>query len=133
MPEKAKMSFEGVAPVFSVTDVARSRAYYTDHLAFTVEFEWSGDGGTESDYVVLSHGNTALHLAHTTKPSTSIAYFFVNNVEQYHDELQSTDAMITEAIKDFPWEMREFEVKDPDGNKMIFGEHLTRIKDSGES
>ena len=57
-----------------------------------------------------------------------VAYFFVDNVAGYYQALQDTAADIVQEIRDYPWEMREFEVADPDGNRIIFGEHLSRIK-----
>jgi catechol 2,3-dioxygenase-like lactoylglutathione lyase family enzyme len=131
MPANDSSSFETVAPVFGVADVERSRAYYTDQLGFSVEFEWKDE--EEVQYVVLSKGHTGLHLSQHQNPPPTVAYFFVSGVQKYYEALQTTDAMITEQIRDYPWEMREFELKDPDGHKLIFGEHLSRIEQVKES
>lgn len=124
----SKLSFEVVAPVFLVTDIVRSSAYYVDQLGFQVHFEWADENEDKSRYVILSKGKTELHLSQSDQARPAIAYFFVNAVQDYYDITKNTDALITEHIQDFPWGMREFEVKDLDGNKMVFGEHVSRFK-----
>jgi len=37
-----------------------------------------------------------------------------------HDAVKDTDALITEPIQDLSWDMRGFQVMDPDGNKLNF-------------
>ena len=128
MTEQAKPSFEVVAPVFAATDIARSRRYYTDQLGFEVGFEWADEEGAPPRYLVLVHGKTELHLSQDEQPRPSIAYFFLDGVQEYYQAVRGRQADITEPLTDYPWEMREFAAQDPDGNKLIFGEHLSRLK-----
>ena len=127
MAEEPKL--EIVAPVFPVTDVKCATDYFTSKLLFDIAFEWADEDGGPVSYVILRSGNCELHLTMSEKPHKTIAYFFVRGVEEYHDAVRSNGATITQDIKDWPWNMREFEVADPDGNRLIFGQDISRIKD----
>ncbi len=128
MTDQTAFKLEVVAPVFPVTDMSKSLRFYTDQLLFKVGFEWSDNDQEPPRYSILQQGNTELHLTLTTEARATVAYFFVDNVEGYYEAVKAKGANITEEITDYPWDMREFEVTDPDGNRVIFGEHLSRLK-----
>jgi len=128
MTDKTPYKLEVAAPIFPVTDVRRAIAYYTMSLMFEIGFEWSDSDSEPVRYAVLQSGNTELHLTETEAPRETIAYFFVDGVQMYYEEVRRHGAQITREIEDHPWEMREFEVADPDGNLIVFGEHLSRLK-----
>jgi catechol 2,3-dioxygenase-like lactoylglutathione lyase family enzyme len=130
MSGEKEFSLEVVAPVFPVTDIKRSTTYFTEKLQFTVGFEWADSADEPLSYAILQQDNTELHLTLAKAPNSVVAYFFVNNVQRYYQEVKAKGADITHELGDQPWEMREFEVSDPDGNRIIFGEHLSRIKET---
>lgn len=127
MDEK-KPRFAVVAPVFAVADIKKSIAYYAERLGFRTGFEWSDAEDDPVRYAIMIKDDTELHLTQSDVPRKSIAYFFLSGVEEYYCIVKNGDAIITQDIADYPWEMREFEVEDPDGNRLIFGEHLDRLK-----
>ncbi len=127
MKGKDGFSLEVVAPVFPVSDIARSRAYFTEKLLFALSFEWADSEGEPLSYAILQQDNTELHLTLAKGPRKTTAYFFVNNVRAFYEAVKSAGANITHDIEDQPWDMREFEVTDPDGNQIVFGEHISRI------
>ncbi len=129
MSKTAAYKLEVVAPIFPVTDLKRAVEYYRDALLFDVGFEWADAPDDSIRYAILQSGNTELHLTTASEAKTVVAYFFVDNVAGYYDAIRNTAANIVQDIQDYPWEMREFEVVDPDGNRIIFGEHLSRIED----
>lgn len=116
-----------VAPVLVVTDLKRAVAYYTDRLAFETSFEWADSPDEDVRYAILTHGDVSLHLTETTEPRPAIAYVFVDGIDAYHAVVAPRDPTITDPLHDLPWGMREFEVTDPDGNRVIFGEHVSRL------
>jgi catechol 2,3-dioxygenase-like lactoylglutathione lyase family enzyme len=130
MTAPARYKLEVVAPIFPVTDIKRSLEYYTEALLFVVGFEWADASDEAIRYAVLQSGNCELHLTHSEKPQRAVAYFFVDGVIEYYEAVKARNSNITCEIEDQPWEMREFEVADPDGNRLIFGEHLSRLKDT---
>lgn len=127
MTQQSGYSVETVAPVFPVTDILRSRRYYTERLGFEVDFEWADSDDAPLNYVILRLGKAELHLTLALAANKTAAYFFVDGVENYYRSVSANGATIAQALADQPWEMREFEVADPDGNALIFGEHLSRL------
>lgn len=51
----------------------------------------------------------------------------MNNIAAYYARVKANGAEVVAPLADQPWDMREFEVADPDGNALIFGEHLSVI------
>lgn len=127
MTDPTSFKLEVVAPVMTVVSMEEALRCYRDLLLFNVAFEWSDTEQEPTRYTILQQGNTELHLSAAETPHPTVAYIFVGNVQAYHDAVKARGANISEAIQDHPWEMREFEVTDPDGNRIIFGEHLSRI------
>ncbi|KZM51000.1 VOC family protein [Labrenzia sp. OB1] len=118
-----------IAPVFPVSNVAGAVAYYRDKLLFDVRFEWADKDGDPVRYAILGRDKIELHLTAGDNPHARTAYCFVDGVDGYYALASNAGANITEDIVDQPWEMREFETRDPDGNVLLFGEHLSRITD----
>jgi len=133
MDNDTRYRLEVVAPVFPVINIRRSLKYYTEALAFDVSFEWSDSENEPVRYAILRSGNTELHLSEAEGVHRAVAYFFVDSVAAYYETIKKKGAEITRGIEDFPWDMREFEVSDPDGNRIVFGEHLSRIEDDSDS
>ena len=123
--------FAVAAPIFPVTDMELSVQYFTEKLLFTVAFQWSESDGGPIDYTILQQGDTEIHLTKTAEPTKTAAYFFLEHIAPYYEAVQQTGANIRNVLADQPWEMREFDVTDPDGNVMVFGEHLSRISFEG--
>ncbi len=130
MTKQCTYSLEVIAPVFPVSDLRRSCAYYTECLLFETAFEWRDSEREPLNYAILQNGNVELHLSLAREPHKNVAYVFVNNVRDYFEAVKHLQAEISAPLSDQPWEMREFEVTDPDGNRIIFGEHLSRIEDA---
>lgn len=128
--DESTPKLELAVPVLGVSDTVRARQYYIEKLGFEVRFEWSDEeadaDGTPPQYVIIASGNAEFHLTMAAEPTPSITYVFVKGVDEYYQALRRRDATISQDIRDFPWQMREFEVQDPDGNRLIFGEHLSR-------
>ena len=125
MTDQNTFKLENVAPVFQVADIKRALGYYSDKLLFSTDFEWSNSENEPVNYAIVLQGDTELHLTPNKEPHERVAYFFVRNVQAFHEAVKAKGADITRGITDLPWQMREFEVTDPDGNRLIFGEHLS--------
>lgn len=127
MDNKSNYKLSVVAPIFPVCDIDISKKYYLDKLKFSIGFEWSDEGNSEVNYLILHNGDTELHLSKSKETRKTAAYFFVDNIQGYHYEIKKSGANIINDIADQEWDMREIEVHDPDGNVIIFGEHKSRI------
>jgi len=128
MADAIKPKLTVVAPIFAVTDVRRALEYFAGKLMFTVAFQWADADDAPIRYAILQSGDCELHVSHSEKPHKCFAYFFVRGVREYYEIVKANGALITQHLQDLPWDMREFEVADPDGNTLIFGEHLSNIK-----
>jgi len=111
----------GSATVFVVADIAKSTSHYRDVLGFTVTFEY----GTPTFYVCLCRDEVALHLlaaGQTSRlPGNGGICVFVRDVDAVHAELAARGAGIGKPPQDHDYGMRDFDVTDPDGNKLTFG------------
>ena len=126
MSETQASRLSHIAPVLQVSDLTAAIAYYRDRLLFEVRFEWADREGEPVRYAVLGRENAGLHLTRCEAPNPSTAYCFVDGIDGYHALVKEAGANITEDIADQPWQMREFETVDADGNVLLFGEHLDR-------
>ncbi len=109
------------APVFVVHDIAASVAYYRDILGFDVSFTY----GEPTFYAGVYRGSVTIHLQaanQTQRPAgNSSLYLFVGSADEIHRELVERGARVLENPATYPYGMREFDVADLDGNRLIFG------------
>ena len=54
-------------------------------------------------------------------PGQGAVYVFVTEVDALYQELKSRGADTINEPKDYPYGMRDFDVKDIDGNQLCFG------------
>jgi uncharacterized glyoxalase superfamily protein PhnB len=50
------------------------------------------------------------------------AYFYIENADRLSAEMRAAGANVQDDPMSFPWGLREFSVKDPDGNELYFGQ-----------
>jgi len=128
---KAKLS--SVAPVFLVRDVEASAAHYRDCLGFTFERFW----GEPPSFVMMRRDGLTIMLAQhshddssgDTNPNGHVtghedqwdAYVWVDDVEALCAEVRAAGATIYMELCDREYDMREFQVVDPDGYQIGFG------------
>lgn len=124
MSAPASYTMESTAPVFPVTDMPRAVRYYVDVLQFAIGFEWADAEGDPIRYTILHHGDVGIHLTTTQTPRQAAAYVFVRGVREYYSAVTAAGALINQPLQDWPWDMREFQLADPDGNLLIFGEDI---------
>jgi catechol 2,3-dioxygenase-like lactoylglutathione lyase family enzyme len=103
-----------VAPILRVADAAASAEWYRQ-LGFEKDWEHRFEPGLPL-YVAISRGSARLHLSEHTgdaRPGT-LLYLYVPDVDAMAAACGVTD------IEDNPWG-RDFEVTDPDGNRLRIG------------
>ena len=113
--------FKAAAAVMVVTDLAASLAHYRDALGFDVSFEY----GEPPFYAGLCRDDVIVHLMHASQtsrmPGQSAIYAFVDEVDALHAQMKANGANVTQEPQDYPYGMRDFMVRDPDGNQLAFG------------
>jgi len=111
----------GSAAVFLVKAVAASLAHYRDILGFGVEFLW----GEPPTYACLCRDAVALHLVAESISGRAAGQgqlcVFVSDVDAVHAELAAKNACIVKPPQTYEYGMREFDLVDIDGNRIVMG------------
>ena len=104
-----------------VNDLAAAVRFYRDMLGFTVEFEYD-------DYVILEIGHSQIHLAtpaHGKPAGGGTVYVYCEEIDEYFGKIRARGAKPAyEPCPQF-YMMRDFMIKDPDGNQLTFGRALS--------
>jgi uncharacterized glyoxalase superfamily protein PhnB len=118
MSEAATFRVESLVPVLHAHDVARAIAYYRDVLGFTVDFTWRDP----PVYAGLTLGAAGLHLSSRGSPAPAAICIFCTGLDALFAKLSASGARVARPISTEPYGMREFEVTDIHGHRLIFCE-----------
>jgi catechol 2,3-dioxygenase-like lactoylglutathione lyase family enzyme len=117
---------QSFSSVFAVSNVGRSLAFFMDKLGFRAEFRM----GDPVEYAIIERDMVSLHLMPASRDPAALGqarvYVFTAGVDALCDELKALGCPIEVAPKDFSYGMREMSVRDPDGNRLTFGEEVKR-------
>lgn len=124
--------FLDLVPMLLCADVQASIRFYTDVLGFDVVSRDDGIGG--SGFATVGNGKARLMLASPTYvPQNPKAedgrftqanyYFYVADAEALRREVVDAGWPATECVDRF-YGLKEFEVADPDGHVLLFGQDL---------
>lgn len=113
-------------PLLFVSDFDAGLNYYTEKVGFRLV--WSYDENPDCPYGSIVRGGTDFHLtvcacddkAHIGKLDARIE---TREIDDLFAELQAAGVIINSEPVDQPWGLREFEMSDPDGNKLTFFQH----------
>jgi catechol 2,3-dioxygenase-like lactoylglutathione lyase family enzyme len=113
------MKITGAATMFPVRDVEAALRYYVDVLGFAQEFRFGNYAGVRRD-------ECRIHLSqqgnpNTGPPGTGSVYLYCDEVDAYYAEITARGAVADAPPKDYEYGMRDFFVRDPDGNQVSFG------------
>jgi len=108
---------EKIIPTFPCNDVAAALAHYRDVLGFSVNY-------AQADLAVMDREAARILLVARTPEmaGTSACYLYVRAADRLHDDLTARGAHVEGAPVSQPWGLREFHVRDLDGNRLTFGE-----------
>ncbi|WP_425616120.1 VOC family protein [Anatilimnocola sp. NA78] len=113
------MKINIAATVLPVSDLEASLRYFVHVLGFREEFRFGQYAGIERDECKLhlsAHGNP-----NTGKPGSGAVYLFCDEVDSYFAEIRNRGALVVEEPKNYDYQMRDFVVRDLDGNHLSFG------------
>ncbi len=103
-------------PELPVRDVATAQAYFRDRMGFRIE--WHHEEGRIG---AVSHGDCAIFFRESIgeiHPATF--WIFTEDVDAAFSELGKLGADIVDPIDNKPWGMRQFTVRDLNGNLFYF-------------
>ena len=122
MPEPPRL-IEATATL-RADDVAVLAAWYRDALGFEIRFLW----GEPATYGRVQRNGVELGIGQLgPKFGPASIYAIVNGVDALYAEFRGRDVRMSGAPADAPYRMRDFEVTDPDGNRITFGEAIDSI------
>ena len=119
--------FFAAQPVLQVTNVAQSIAFYTEKLGFDLDFVY----GDPPVHAGVARGNWSSKMAYlqisevaegTEIRPQGYLYLMVDaKIDALHALYESRGVEIISPLETYPWKMREFAVRDPDGHVLRFG------------
>lgn len=115
--QTSKGMLRKIMPEFPVDDVPGAVAYYRDVLGFTINYAQHDIGVMDRDQVrLLLIARTARHRG------IGSCYIYVQSADTLHAELRAAGANVLDDPVSRPWGLREFHVRDLEGNQITFGQ-----------
>lgn len=116
-------------PVLQVSSATRSCEFYCGQLGFRKNWEHQFEPGLPW-FVSLSRGAVTLFLTeHPESAAGALVYLHADDVDALAQELQAGGVVIEQGPISQPWGMREMQLKDPDGNRLRFGQDIEEQQD----
>lgn len=122
------MAIKRIVPQIRTTDMASTIRFYTEKLAFTVDFNY------QDYYAGLNCGGQHIHVKCVDSPDPSIPYvnegghlhlyFETEGVAEFAAELRAKDVSFEKDVHETPWQTRELVIRDDQGHTLYFGEPL---------
>jgi catechol 2,3-dioxygenase-like lactoylglutathione lyase family enzyme len=109
--------FRKALPRLPLSDLKAGIAHYRDVLGFRVNYADDRVGVMDRDTV------TVLLMKRTARTSgAGEAYFYIDDADRLCAELREKGAAVQGDPVSFPWGLREFSVRDLEGNELYFGQ-----------
>lgn len=111
-------------PVLEVADMGRSISFYRDKLGFHPTV-W----GKPAEFAIMQRGAVTVALDAKRRGASPdnqswAAYIYVANVDVLYSEFRALNIPIHREIEDTHYGCRDFDVADPDGHVIAFGQVL---------
>jgi catechol 2,3-dioxygenase-like lactoylglutathione lyase family enzyme len=104
-----------VFPQLAVRDVSAAQRYYRDVLGCEIRWTW------EDSYGAVENGNVELFFARDEDPTRSVICVVVDDADRVYAQCRAHGADIVDDLGSKPHRMREFTVRDRDGNLIRIG------------
>jgi len=128
-PAPSKATIAGAEPQLFVTDIERSCEFFREKLGFTLVFSY----GKPPYYAQVSRDAAHLNLRCVEQTliesivqnreellSVSMTVATAHEIKLLFLEFQSAGVVFHQTLKKQPWGAKNFIVKDPDGNLLLF-------------
>jgi uncharacterized glyoxalase superfamily protein PhnB len=114
---KEKMSSIGqLVPELPVTDVERAQQHYRDALGFEIGWLYP-----DKEIGAVSRGKVAIFFRKRETPfEAAVHWVFAEDIDATYGEMKSLGANLVDPLETKPWGLRQFTVKDLDGNIFYF-------------
>ena len=103
-------------PELPVADVERAQQHYRDALGFQIGWLYPG-----KEIGAVSRDGVAIFFRKRNPPfEPAIHWVYAEDIDVTYQELKSSGANIVDPLEVKPWGLRQFTVKDLDGNLFYF-------------
>ncbi len=111
-------TFRSVAPRFVVQDMEQALAFY-GQLGFATTYQDEG-------FAIVKRDGIDLHLNSSPEPPKghSVCWIDVTNIEALYQQYLPTNA-IQSPLEAKPWGLKEFFIRDPFRNLILFAESIS--------
>ncbi len=110
------MEMNQPVPELPVSDVEEAQKYYAQHLGCQIEWLYP-----DKTIGAVSNGETAIFFRqHSIDFDPMVLWVYCEDVDASYARAKESGANIAVAIEDKPWGLRQFTIKDPDGNTFHF-------------
>jgi len=109
-------------PTLLVNDITTAIDFYITRLGFSHRFSW-GDPPT---FAGVSLGNVTLHLQkdnYYVKGASELS-FIIDNADELYEFHRTNGVEVVVPLEDRPYGIRDYKVKDADGNYLAFGNYI---------
>lgn len=111
-------------PVLQVKSVSASVAFYQ-----TLQFTLNGVWGDPASFAIVQMGHVTIGMERVAQPPNTSAswsaYVYVKDVDTLHAAFVAADVQIDRAPMNRFFGCRDFELSDPDGHRICFGQDLS--------
>jgi catechol 2,3-dioxygenase-like lactoylglutathione lyase family enzyme len=116
--QNSQSHFLSAAPRFIVHDMEQALAFY-GQLGFQITYR-------DEHFAIVERDGVDLHLNYYSDPpkSQSVCWIAVTNSEILYQQYLPTNAVCA-PLEAKPWGFKEFCVRDPFRNLILFAEHLS--------
>jgi catechol 2,3-dioxygenase-like lactoylglutathione lyase family enzyme len=113
----ARRQLRRILPELPLSDVHAGVAHYRDILGFRINY-------AQSDLGVMDRDDVTLLLIRRDEQHGGIGscYVYVRDADELYAELRGRGAKVQGGPISQPWGLREFQVLDPEGNRLTFGQ-----------
>ncbi len=103
-------------PELPVADVERAQQHYRDRLGFEIAWLYPS-----KDIGAVSRGDVAIFFRKRDEPfEPAVHWVDAKDIDASYRELLGFGANVVEPLETKPWGLRQFTVKDIDGNLFYF-------------
>lgn len=106
-------------------DVTALAEWYRDKLGFAIRMSW----GEPAEYARVERDGVELGMGRLGEQfGPSAIYAIVSGVDALYAEFMARGVAMARAIGDQPYRMRDFDLFDPEGNRLCFGEAIEQVE-----
>jgi len=105
----------------------RSLSFFEGSLGFRCTFKVHDDLHPEIPYAIIKRDHVEIHLQlREGAAGSSSCYITVDDADFVWQEVQKAGVRVLRPIENSSYGMRDFNVADPDGNSLGFGQPIDR-------